>query len=289
MSKFTRVTKGKFVRVAQVDYRTESDEAGELLLQKIQEATKYARNPNNEVKTDENGPVAPAPYLNKIYQQLRADVSNYAGLPIFKSLTKGLSLLAHQMDYIGNPVPAKTPSAPVAAPGAQTASAPTSIVGQSPVDQAAPTSSSAPVAVQTSVAPATTVAPAVAKPNYFALADLDPNGKGYVGNAEQNEKLRRAIDSAQKTQSRTFYDAYSKAFGGWNQHPSNRIDNLIGKTAPTQGPPAPEKVAPTQGPPAPKQTATPTIPTPAAQSVAANPSTPPSPSYGGGYSPSRIP
>jgi hypothetical protein len=90
-----------------------------------------------------------------------------------------------------------------------------------------PASSAAPQAV----APATP-----AKPNYFQLAGLDATGNGYTGTAEQNEKLRRALDPSNKA--RTFYDAYKAKFNNtWHQHPSQRIDNLRGYTAPQQGQP----------------------------------------------------
>ena len=61
--------------------------------------------------------------------------------------------------------------------------------------------------------------------NYFAKAGIiDP--KQYTGTADQNEKLRQAIDPS----ARTFYDAYVNKFGKWAQHPSERIDKLSGGT-----------------------------------------------------------
>ena len=82
---------------------------------------------------------------------------------------------------------------------------------------------------------ATQAAPAApAKPNYFQLAGLDATGDGYTGTAVQNEKLRRALDPSNKAP--TFYDAYKAKFNNiWHQHPSQRIDNLRGYTAPQQG------------------------------------------------------
>ena len=68
--------------------------------------------------------------------------------------------------------------------------------------------------------------PAPQMTNYFAQAGLNP--QQYVGTAEQNEKLRRAIDPS----SRTFYDAYVKKFGKWAQHPNERINSLSGGFTP---------------------------------------------------------
>jgi hypothetical protein len=83
--------------------------------------------------------------------------------------------------------------------------------------------------------------------DYFKAAGLDANQ--YTGTAEQNEKLRRVLDPSNN--SKTFYDAYSKLFHGWNQHPEARKNNLSGKrNYATQGP-----NQPTQGPNQPTQTA----------------------------------
>lgn len=64
--------------------------------------------------------------------------------------------------------------------------------------------------------------------NYFNQAGIVPSQ--YVGSAEQNEKLRQAIDKIHGTQSRTFYDAYVNNIGKgkWAQHPSERITKLNG-------------------------------------------------------------
>lgn len=64
--------------------------------------------------------------------------------------------------------------------------------------------------------------------NYFSQAGILPSQ--YVGSAEQNEKLRQAIDKIHGTQSRTFYDAYVNNIGKgkWAQHPSERITKLNG-------------------------------------------------------------
>lgn len=100
--------------------------------------------------------------------------------------------------------------------------------------------------------------------DYFKAAGLDP--KQYTGTAEQNEKLRRVIDP----NSNTFYDAYSKMFHGWSQHPQDRINNLSGKrgyaTPTTNQNPATTGVTPTanQNPSTPgannQNSATPTTP-----------------------------
>jgi len=66
------------------------------------------------------------------------------------------------------------------------------------------------------------------KPNYFALAGLPPDGSGYTGTADQNEKLRAAISKQHNTNFPDFYSAYQKAFGTFTKNMEDRKKNLRG-------------------------------------------------------------
>lgn len=296
MNKFIRIADKEREVISQTDYRAESDAAAEKLLQEIQKATEYARYPYNETKTDSNGTaIAPAPYLNGLYREFFQNAGNFSGLPSYKPIVRALSALSKQMNFIGQEIPKNTPAQATNAP-AQAINAPAQgpVPGQEPqlmtkATPAAQTSATPQTgtATQTTATPQTGTAAPATSVNYFAKAGLDPNGRGYTGKADQNEKLRQAIDSVRGTKSRTFYDAYNAAFGGWNHHPSDRIKNLM-NGAPPKPAPQVQTPAPVAGntPPAPTN-ATPPNPTQAPQQTAGN--TNYVPQMSGGYSSPRYP
>ena len=93
-------------------------------------------------------------------------------------------------------------------------------VPQNPLPQAPQQQAPQPVRQQTVQAPVNSY-------NVFAKAGINSNA--YIGTAEQNEKLRRVLDPS--NQSKTFYEAYVKAYGRWDAHPNARIENLNGNNA----------------------------------------------------------
>lgn len=97
------------------------------------------------------------------------------------------------------------------------------LVGSPPQDFAA-ISNTAPVqpAIQGPVAPKKPVNPY----NIFIKAGV--NQRAYVGSAQDNEKLRAELSRQLGVNMPTFYDAYIKMFGKWDNHPENRINNLNG-------------------------------------------------------------
>lgn len=60
----------------------------------------------------------------------------------------------------------------------------------------------------------------------FIKAGVNPNT--YVGSAQDNEKLRMQLSKQIGFNMPTFYDAYVKMYGKWDNHPENRISNLNG-------------------------------------------------------------
>jgi len=90
-----------------------------------------------------------------------------------------------------------------------------------PVAQPAVPAMNNPLAVP-AAAPAHVQAPAPNPHDMFVKAGIDP--RTYVGNAVQNEALRKVLNPS----SRNFYDAYVQAFGKWDSHPNDRINNLNG-------------------------------------------------------------
>jgi hypothetical protein len=68
--------------------------------------------------------------------------------------------------------------------------------------------------------------PAVNPYNMFAKSGV--NQTKYVGSAQDNELLRAALSKELGVNMPTFYEAYVKAYGKWDSHPENRINNLNG-------------------------------------------------------------
>lgn len=97
------------------------------------------------------------------------------------------------------------------------------LAGKPPTDFADMLNQPAPAPVQGPVAPA----PKPANPyNMFIKAGV--NQQTYVGSAQDNEKLRAELSRQLGINMPTFYDAYIKMFGKWDNHPENRINNLNG-------------------------------------------------------------
>lgn len=110
----------------------------------------------------------------------------------------------------------------------QPAQAPSNqLVGNHPQDFAAilntaPVQGPVKPAIQGPVAPQKPANPY----NMFIKAGV--NQQTYVGSAQDNEKLRAELSRQLGVNMPTFYDAYTKMFGKWDNHPENRINNLNG-------------------------------------------------------------